>query len=152
MRVRLADHLDFCNGTRLPARALAGHIPVYGANGRIGGVAQANARGPLIVIGRVGTYCGSLRYSDSEVWVTDNALVCRAKRLEETRYWYYALRQCRLNEHRAGSGQPLLNQRILRDVVTGAAAPAGGAGSASCWAPSTTRSPPTGVSSTRRRR
>lgn len=45
------------------------------------------------------------------------------KRPEETRYWYYALRQCRLNEHRAGSGQPLLNQRILRDVVTGAAAP-----------------------------
>jgi hypothetical protein len=42
--------------------------------------------------------------------------VCRAKDPLETRYWYYALQTCRLNEHRAGSGQPLLNQGILRDV------------------------------------
>ncbi|HSS25929.1 MAG TPA: restriction endonuclease subunit S, partial [Mycobacterium sp.] len=41
---------------------------------------------------------------------------CRAKNPHETRYWYYALQTCSLNEHRTGSGQPLLNQRILRDV------------------------------------
>ena len=69
------------------------------------------------MLGRVGSYCGSVRYCDSDVWVTDNALVCRAKNPDETRYWYYALQTCRLNEHRAGSGQPLLNQRILRDVA-----------------------------------
>ena len=68
------------------------------------------------MLGRVGSYCGSLRYCDSDVWVTDNALVCRAKDPRETRYWYYALQTCRLNDHRSGSGQPLLNQRILRDV------------------------------------
>ena len=38
------------------------------------------------------------------------------ERPAETRYWYYALQACRLNEHRAGSGQPLLTQRILRDI------------------------------------
>ena len=31
------------------------------------------------MLGRVGSYCGSVRYCDSDVWVTDNALVCRAK-------------------------------------------------------------------------
>jgi hypothetical protein len=58
-----------------------------------------------------------VHYCDSDVWVTENALVCRAKTPEETRYWYYALQTCRLNEHRGGSGQPLLNQRTLRDVA-----------------------------------
>ena len=116
MKARLGDHLDFSNGTGLPAKASGGRFRVYGANGAIGYAAQHNATGPLIVLGRVGSYCGSLRYCDSDVWVTDNALVCRAKDPQETRYWYYALHTCGLNEHRAGSGQPLLNQSILRDV------------------------------------
>ena len=113
---RLGDHLDFSNGTGSPVREPAGRFPVYGANGAIGYAAEYNASGPLIVVGRVGSYCGSVRYCDSDVWVTENALICRAREPDETRYWYYALQTCRLNEHRAGSGQPLLNQRILRDV------------------------------------
>lgn len=116
MKVRLGDHLDFSNGSSSPVRESDGRFPVYGANGSIGYAAEHNASGPLIVLGRVGSYCGSVRYCDSDVWVTDNALVCRAKEPQETRYWYYALKACRLNEHRAGSGQPLLNQRVLRDV------------------------------------
>jgi Type I restriction modification DNA specificity domain len=116
VKVRLGDHLDFSNGSSSPVRASDGRIPVYGANGTIGYAAEHNASGPLIVLGRVGSYCGSVRYCDSDVWVTDNALVCRAKNPRETRYWYYALQTCSLNEHRTGSGQPLLNQRIVRDV------------------------------------
>jgi hypothetical protein len=116
MKANLGDHLDFSNGSGSPVRTSDGDIPVYGANGPIGYATQPNARGPLIVIGRVGSYCGSLRYCDSDVWVTDNAFVCRAKNPRETRYWYYALQTCGLNDHRAGSGQPLLNRAILRDV------------------------------------
>jgi hypothetical protein len=122
VKVRLGDHLDFSSGSSSPLRGLDGRFPVYGANGAIGYAAEHNASGPLIVLGRVGSYCGSVRYCDSDVWVTDNALVCRAKEPHETRYWYYALQTCRLNEHRAGSGQPLLNQRILRDVPVWAVA------------------------------
>jgi hypothetical protein len=116
VEIRLGDHLDFRNGSGPPQRTADGRFPVYGANGAIGFAAEPNARGPLIVVGRVGSYCGSVRYCDSDVWVTDNAFVCRAKKPGETRYWYYALQTCRLNEHRAGSGQPLLTQRTLRDV------------------------------------
>lgn len=117
MTSRLGDHLDFSTGAAPRVRQPDGRIPVYGSNGPIGYVAQHNASGPLIVLGRVGSYCGSLRYSDSDVWVTDNALVCRAKDASETRFWYYALQTCGLNEHRTGSGQPLLNKRILRDIT-----------------------------------
>lgn len=120
--VKLGDHLDFAHGRALPTRLSDGGFPVCGANGIIGYADQPNARGPLIVIGRVGSYCGSVHYHDGDVWVTDNALACRAKRPEETRYWYYALRGCGLNRYRAGSGQPLLSQTILRDVSTRAAA------------------------------
>ena len=116
VKARLGDHLDFSNGTTPPARDRHGRFRIYGSNGAIGFAPAHNASGPLIVLGRVGSYCGSLRYCDSDVWVTDNALVCRAKSPEETRYWYYALQTCGLNGHRAGSGQPLLNQRIVRDI------------------------------------
>ncbi|TAM63719.1 restriction endonuclease subunit S [Mycobacterium sp.] len=116
MKTFLGEHLDFSSGNGAPPRALDGRFPVYGANGAIGSAAERNASGPLIVVGRVGSYCGSLRYCDSDVWVTENALVCRAKDPRETRYWYYALHTCRLGDHRSGSGQPLLNQRILHDV------------------------------------
>jgi len=116
VKAKLGDHLDFNNGTSVPRRVSGGRFRVYGANGAIGYAGEHNARGPLIVLGRVGSYCGSLRYSDSDVWVTENALVCRAKDPRETRYWYYALQTCELGDHRSGSGQPLLSQRILRDV------------------------------------
>lgn len=116
MKSTLGENLDFSTGRRLPRRAADGGYPVYGANGTIGHAADRNASGPLIVLGRVGSYCGSLQYCDSDVWVTENALVCRAKQPHETRYWYYALQTCRLGDHRSGSGQPLLNQRILHDV------------------------------------
>jgi len=115
-KVRLGDHLDFSNGTTSPVRDSDGCYPVYGANGLIGYAAEHNASGPLIVVGRVGSFCGSLRYCDSDVWVTDNAMICRPKYSEETRYWYYALHNSGLNRHRAGSGQSLLNQGILRNV------------------------------------
>lgn len=119
----LGDHLDFSNGSVAPVREAHGPFPVYGSNGVIGYTARRNASGPLIVVGRVGSYCGSTRYSETDAWVSDNALVCRAKNPEDTRFWYYALRTCRLNEHRSGSGQPLLNQGILRDVPVHAVAP-----------------------------
>ncbi|MCV7028846.1 restriction endonuclease subunit S [Mycobacterium sherrisii] len=116
MTATLGEHLDFHAGSGAPVRVPDGPFPVYGANGAIGFTARPNARGPLIVLGRVGSHCGSLHYCETDVWVTDNALACRAKQPAETRYWYYALQTCRLNEYRAGSGQPLLNQAILRDV------------------------------------
>ncbi|OBK21667.1 restriction endonuclease subunit S [Mycobacterium asiaticum] len=122
--VRLGDQLDFSAGATSPPRDSDGGYPVYGANGVIGFAAEHNAPGPLIVIGRVGSYCGSLHYHHSSAWVSDNAFVCRAKRPEETRYWYYALQTCGLNRFRVGSGQPLLNQSILENVTACTVPPA----------------------------
>ncbi|MGZ4509980.1 MAG: restriction endonuclease subunit S [Mycobacterium sp.] len=119
MTTTLGDHLDFRSGQRLPRGASSGRFCVYGANGVIGYAAEHNASGPLIVLGRVGSNCGSVHYSESDAWVTDNALACRPKDPRETRFWYYVLQACRLGGLRSGSGQPLLNQRTLRDVAVG---------------------------------
>lgn len=116
MKAVLGDYLDFHAGDVSPARAAVGCYPVYGSNGVIGHTSERNARGPLIVVGRVGSFCGSVHYCHGDAWVSDNALVCRPNDPEETRYWYYVLRNCGLNRLRAGSGQPLLNQSILRSV------------------------------------
>ena len=111
----LGTYLDFRNGKTSPARSISGRYPVYGSNGVIGFADQCNAEAGSIVIGRVGTYCGSLHYSRSPAWVTDNALVCVAPPREE-RFWFYALKSLHLNNFRAGSGQPLLNQSILKQL------------------------------------
>jgi hypothetical protein len=116
-KVRLGEHLRFSAGAVPPARTAAGRYPVYGANGIIGYASECNAQGPLIVIGRVGSYCGSVRYCARDAWISDNALICQADNPEETRYWYYALQTCGLNRLRAGSGQPLLNQSVLRETA-----------------------------------
>ncbi|QLL09324.1 restriction endonuclease subunit S [Mycobacterium vicinigordonae] len=117
----LGDYLQFSGGEVVPALKTGGSCPVYGANGVIGYTSESNARGPLIVVGRVGSCCGSVHYCHGDAWVSDNAFVCRARRPEETRYWYYLLKSLGLNRFRAGSGQPVLNQRVLRSVPVHAA-------------------------------
>lgn len=69
-----------------------------------------------LVVGRVGSYCGSVHYSPSRCWVTDNAIIGSSRSSSDSRFWYYKLKSLNLNNYRAGSGQPLLNQQILNAI------------------------------------
>ena len=112
----LRDLLSFANGKSSPTRSDALSHPVYGSNGVIGFSNHANADPNTIVIGRVGTYCGSLHYSDRMCWVTDNAIQANAINGNDAGFLFYLLQTLRLNDRRAGSGQPLLNQTILSSI------------------------------------
>ena len=112
---RLGSYLNFRNGKTSPDRFELGPFTVFGSNGAIGQAKAANADADTIVIGRVGTYCGSLHYSSSPCWVTDNAIICTPPK-NEGRFWVYALSSLDLNNYRTGSGQPLLNQSILKQI------------------------------------
>ena len=90
--------------------------PVYGANGIIGFSAKANANPCTIIIGRVGSYCGSLYFSSKSCWVTDNAIRANALNGNDAKFLYYLLHTFRLNDWRTGSGQPLLNQTIISQI------------------------------------
>ena len=115
-RTTLGELLSFSNGKSSPARSEFLPHPVYGSNGIIGFADESNAGPNTIIIGRVGTYCGSLHYSDSACWVTDNAIRATAIGRNKPSFLSYLLRTLRLNARRTGSGQPLLNQTILSEI------------------------------------
>jgi len=112
----LGTVVAFSNGQASPERADDLPYPVYGSNGIIGYAAVTNAQPHSIVIGRVGTYCGSLHYVKGPSWVTENAIRATAIGDNDPRYAYYLLATLKLNERRAGSGQPLLNHDILSRI------------------------------------
>lgn len=114
--MELGDFMDFKNGKTSPERYDCAKYPVFGANGIIGYSDNWNADANTIIIGRVGSYCGSVYYSTEKCWVTDNAIIANTKNNDDYLFWYFYLKYIRLNSLKTGSGQPLLNQKILRTI------------------------------------
>lgn len=113
---KLGDFLSFKNGSTSPIRDSNGNYPVFGANGIIGYSDSFNAKEETIIIGRVGAYCGSVNYSSTKCWVTDNAIIVNNNSKIDNLFWYFYLKTLNLNNHCVGSGQPLLNQSILKSI------------------------------------
>jgi type I restriction enzyme S subunit len=116
LNIILARALTFQNGRLSPERGNCLPYPVYGSNGIIGFTKNTNADPGTIVIGRVGSYCGSLYFSKTACWVTDNAIKAHVIDNNSDRFFYYLLQTLDLNQRQAGSGQPLLNQAILNSI------------------------------------
>jgi type I restriction enzyme S subunit len=115
-KTKLENLLTFANGKSSPDRSDSFLYLVYGSNGTIGYANQTNADAGTIVIGRVGSYCGSVYISKQPCWVTDNAIRATAFNNNDQRFLFYLLSTLNLNGWRAGSGQPLLNQEILNCI------------------------------------
>lgn len=114
--LNLGKIADFRNGKTSPPRNKTLQYPVYGANGIIGHAGSSNSNENTIIIGRVGAYCGSVYFSESKCWVTDNAIIGKAKNNSVDLYLYYLLQTLGLNNRQGGSGQPLLNQQLLNSI------------------------------------
>lgn len=115
-KATLGDFLTFKNGRKSPERSENANFPVFGSNGLIGRSESVNCPENTIIIGRVGSYCGSVHFSKEECWVSDNAISCSLKNAEEEHFWFYFLTKLNLNQFSSGSGQPLLNQATLNAV------------------------------------
>lgn len=110
----LKDIITFKNGKKKPN--IQGIYPVYGGNGILAYANDYNlSKG--IAVGRVGVYCGSVFYSDSECWISDNAIQAVNTGLSDLKFDYYLLKSLNLNEYRIGTSQPLLTQEILNRIV-----------------------------------
>lgn len=107
----VGEIFEFKNGRKRPDSA--GLYPVYGGNGILSSCNNYNNQ-DVVVIGRVGTYCGSLFLESNKCWISDNAI--SAKYTKSTAFCFYTLKSSRLNELRIGSGQPLLTQNILNNI------------------------------------
>jgi len=106
----------FRNGKSSPVRNESYMYNVFGSNGIIGQSKSVNSERDTIIIGRVGSYCGSMYYSANPCWVTDNAIISKSKNNNNPQFLYYLLVNLKLNKYRTGSGQPLLNQKNLNSI------------------------------------
>ena len=110
-----SDLVQFYNGKSRPNEE--GIIPIYGGNGILGYTNISNYSGKSIIIGRVGAYCGSLYFENKEIWVSDNALLVKAKKSKTTYFLLYLLKTLDLNSMAEGSSHPLLTQTLLKSIV-----------------------------------
>jgi len=116
----LDDLADFRNGKSLSNEFYTpyGKFPVFGANGQIAKTDQLLNNEPLVVIGRVGAYCGSVYCVNEPSWVTDNAIIASPKNGVDYRFLYYRLVSLDLRRTAIGSAQPLMTQGGLKVIKT----------------------------------
>lgn len=88
---------------------MGGQYPVYGGNGINGWHDQTCVSANTIVIGRVGVYCGAVHVTETDAWVTDNALIVSKKQDISTAYLAAALKYANLNQYAGRSAQPLVS-------------------------------------------
>ncbi len=113
----LGNVLRFFNGKSITPGG-NGVYPVYGSNGLIGRSGEYTHQNSLI-IGRVGAYCGSIKYCRTHFWASDNTIVAQPKDVSfEIEFIYYLLGGLNLNRYAGGSAQPLLTQTVLRKIPT----------------------------------
>jgi type I restriction enzyme, S subunit len=119
VKKKLGDLIRVSSGNFLPAKNMdpAGHYPVYGGNGINGYHSEFMFEEPVIVLGRVGIYCGVVHYSEPKCWVTDNALyVAEQSKDLHSRYLAEALRVVNLNQYAGRAGQPLISGNRIYPV------------------------------------
>ncbi len=114
-KVKLGEVINFKNGKKRPDGF--GSIPVYGGNGILGFTNDFNFKN-IVIIGRVGAYCGSVYFEPGICWISDNAISAKPINNNSVKYAYYVLKSLQLNERRIGTGQPLLTQSILNNIDT----------------------------------
>lgn len=110
----LNEVLDFFNGKKRPKET--GSIPVYGGNGIVDYCNDFNTEGENIIIGRVGAYCGNVNLYKDRCWISDNAILAKAKNGFDNTFMYYLLVNENLYNLRVGSSQPLITQSTIKKV------------------------------------
>jgi len=109
---KLNEIISFNNGKVKPSTK--GEYPVYGGNGIVEHVDCFNDEN-IIIVGRVGAYCGSLFLEKKRCWISDNAI--SAKPFENSiMFCFCTLQNLNLNERSEGTGQPLITQAILNEI------------------------------------
>lgn len=116
---RVGNHFYFYSGDSLTSEDLNddGIYPVYGANGIRGFYNKKNLTGSHIILGRVGALCGNVHLVDSELWVTEHALVS-VPFTEYTinEFYKYMFETMNFRQYSKASAQPVLSAEVLRQL------------------------------------
>ena len=109
---RLGEITVMKNGKKRPQEK--GLYPVYGGNGIMDYSNNYNSE-KVIIVGRVGAYCGCVYKYDEKCWVSDNAIAVTPKDTVDFHFLYYLMSTLDLHHHHIGGAQPLMTQDIIGD-------------------------------------
>jgi type I restriction enzyme, S subunit len=93
-------------------------FPVIGGNGIMGYSPQWHLDSDkVLVIGRVGEYCGAVHVASGKVWITDNALYAKdwLHAAADVRFVAEFLKYFDLNRFKRMAGQPLVTQGMISE-------------------------------------
>ena len=123
--VEIGDVFKFTSGKTKPKDTAAEPsdertIPVYGGNGVLGYSADNLLSEEVLILGRVGEYCGCAHLTAPVSWVTDNALYAKEEKRSVNRtYIRNHFEHLNLNQYSNKMGQPLITQGIINRVKFG---------------------------------
>jgi len=116
---KLSNCIKLKSGNNLTAKnMISGEIPVYGGNGISGYHNDFNLNGENIIIGRVGAWCGNVRYVNERIWLTDNAFKISEYKYDfDYKFLTYMLNRINLRNYARQSAQPVISNSSIKDVV-----------------------------------
>ncbi len=122
-KVLLGEILKLKSGVLRPKNILStpdlvNSVPVYGGNGILGYTKEVFSEQRLLVIGRVGEYCGCVHIANPPNWITDNALYSEKWFDDTVDFDFLAahLSHLNLNSFHRKAGQPLITQGVLHNL------------------------------------
>ena len=107
---KLGDITMMKNGKKRPQTN--GRYPVFGGNGIMDYSNDFNSE-RVIIVGRVGAYCGCVYKSEEKCWVSDNAIAVFPKEDVDFLFLYYLMNTLDFHYHHIGGAQPLMTQDII---------------------------------------
>ncbi len=111
-QLRRVCELRYGDALAAEVRDETGEDPVFGSNGVVGVHAEANTLGPVIIIGRKGSF-GKITYSDVPGFCIDTAyFVDERCTSSELRWLYYALQPLALDKLSQDTGVPGLSREL----------------------------------------
>ena len=118
--VRLGELFSVKSGkaTSLEEQSVLHPVPVYGGNGITGFTSRAIVSNGTLVIGRVGFYCGCVHITQSDAWISDNALEVTAHSQSiPLWYWQYVLTYLNLGQTSVSTAQPVVSGKRMYPVA-----------------------------------
>ena len=111
-KYKLGDLIKMSNGRKRPVDD--GLYPIYGGNGVLGYADSYNDEN-VIIVGRVGAFCGIIHQCKGKCWISDNAISIHSTEKIDQNFLFYLLRSLNLNKKHIGCAQPLMTQEIINE-------------------------------------
>ena len=90
-----------------------GEYPVYGGNGLRGYYNEFNHDGYYVLIGRQGALCGNINEVQGKTYISEHAIAIKANDDNLSKYLFFFLDYCNLNQYSESSAQPGLSVQKL---------------------------------------